>query len=72
MICQKKLDVRLMDASAIAAAVGLPGRINSSVQTAFFLLSGVLPQEEAITIWKKTIEKTFKKKGQKVVDMNIA
>lgn len=62
----------LMDASDISARAGLPGRINSAMQTAFFMLSGVLPTERAIEIWKKTIIKTFTKKGQKVVDMNLA
>lgn len=72
LIAQKKLKVMLMDASAISAKAGLPGRINSAMQTAFFMLSGVLPVDKAIEIWKKTIVKTFTRKGQKVVDMNIA
>jgi Pyruvate/2-oxoacid:ferredoxin oxidoreductase gamma subunit len=63
MIAEKQLKLMLMDASEISNASGLPGRINSAMQTAFFMLSGVLPQEKAIDIWKKTITKTFKKKG---------
>lgn len=53
-----------MDASEISIQAGLPGRINSAMQTAFFMLSGVIPKEEAIAIWRKTIIKTFKKKGE--------
>ncbi|NBK26633.1 MAG: pyruvate:ferredoxin (flavodoxin) oxidoreductase, partial [Spirochaetia bacterium] len=62
MIAAKNLKVMIMDASDISMKAGLPGRINSAMQTAFFMLSGVLPQEKAIQIWRKTIEKTFKKK----------
>ena len=72
MIREKSLKLKIMDASAVALKVGLPGRINSGMQTAFFLLSGVLPIDEAITIWKNTIIKTFKKKGEAVVNQNIA
>jgi len=71
MIADKQLKLMLMDASEISVACGLPGRINSAMQTAFFMLSGVLPQDKAIAIWRKTIEKTFKKKGQAVIDKNL-
>jgi len=43
MIAEKKLKVMAMDASDISNKAGLPGRINSAMQTAFFMLSGVLP-----------------------------
>jgi len=62
----------IMDASAISQEAGLPGRINSAMQTAFFMLSGVLPKDKAIEIWRKTIVKTFKKKGESVVNKNLA
>lgn len=70
MIAEKKLKVMLMDASDISMKAGLPGRINSAMQTAFFMLSGVLPQDQAIEIWKKVIYKTFHKKGDEIVRMN--
>ncbi|CAL5970181.1 Pyruvate-flavodoxin_oxidoreductase 4 [Hexamita inflata] len=72
MIAAKNLKLMVMDASDISDKAGLPGRINSAMQTAFFMLSGVLPQEKAIEIWKKTIVKTFKKKGESVVNKNLA
>lgn len=59
MIAEKELVLKVMDASDISQQAGLPGRINSAMQTAFFMLSGVLPQDKAIAIWKKTITKTF-------------
>lgn len=72
MIAEKHLKVMIMDASEISEKAGLPGRINSAMQTAFFMLSGVLPQEKAIELWRHTIEKMFKKKGAEVINKNLA
>lgn len=36
------------------------------------MLSGVIPQDKAISIWKKTIEKTYKRKGAEVINKNLA
>lgn len=48
------------------------GRINMIMQTCFFKLAGVIPADEAIGYIKKAIAKTYAKKGQEVVDKNIA
>ncbi|MCG8387126.1 MAG: pyruvate:ferredoxin (flavodoxin) oxidoreductase [Cytophagales bacterium] len=69
-IRDKKIKVYAIDAAKIAKSVGLGGRINSVMQTAFFKLSGVLPEEEAIALIKQYIEKQFKRKGQEIVEMN--
>jgi len=69
-IVEKKVKVYSIDASKIAKSVGLGGRINSVMQTAFFKLSGVLPEEEAIGMIKKYIEKQFARKGPEIVEMN--
>ncbi len=69
-IIEKKVKVYTIDASRIAKDVGLGGRINTVMQTAFFKLSGVLPADEAISLIKKAVEKQFKKKGQEIVEMN--
>ncbi|MFY0652768.1 MAG: pyruvate:ferredoxin (flavodoxin) oxidoreductase [Cyclobacteriaceae bacterium] len=66
----KKLKVYAVDASKIAKSVGLGGRINTVMQTAFFKLSGVLPEDEAIALIKKYIEKQFMRKGREIVEMN--
>jgi len=66
----KRVKVYTIDASKIAKSVGLGGRINSVMQTAFFKVSGVLPQEEAIDLIKKYVEKQFARKGQEIVEMN--
>ncbi|MFA6793400.1 MAG: pyruvate:ferredoxin (flavodoxin) oxidoreductase [Candidatus Neomarinimicrobiota bacterium] len=69
-IIDKKIKVYNIDALKIAEEVGLGGRINTVMQAAFFIISGVLPKKESIALIKKAIEKTYKKKGQEVVDMN--
>jgi len=46
-------------------------RTNTVMQTCFFALAGILPREEAIAKIKQSIQKTYGKKGQEIVDMNI-
>ena len=69
-IIEKKVKVYTIDASSIAKEVGLGGRINTVMQTAFFKLSGVLPADEAIELIKSAVEKQFKSKGREIVEMN--
>ncbi len=69
-IINKKLKFYNIDALAISKANGLGARINSVMATAFFHLSGVLPSEKAIGLYKKAIEKTFKRKGEEVIQKN--
>ena len=69
-IIEKKVKVYTIDASSIAKDVGLGGRINTVMQTAFFKLSGVLPEDEAIALIKKAVEKSFASKGREIVEMN--
>ncbi|MFP5223335.1 MAG: pyruvate:ferredoxin (flavodoxin) oxidoreductase [Acidobacteriota bacterium] len=70
-IAKKKLKFFNIDAVKIAAGVGLGGRINMIMQTAFFKLAGVLPFEKAVELLKKSIHKAYGKKGEKIVQMNI-
>jgi len=69
-IIDKKIKVFNIDALKIAGELGLGLRINSIMQACFFKLSGVLPEDEAIALIKKAIEKTYGRKGQEVVQMN--
>lgn len=69
-IWKKKINVYAIDASKIAKNVGLGGRINSVMQTAFFKVSGVVPEAEAIALIKKYVEKQFARKGPEIVEMN--
>jgi pyruvate-ferredoxin/flavodoxin oxidoreductase len=70
-IAQKKLKFFNIDAVKIATEVGLGGRINMIMQTAFFKASRVLPVEEAVAFLKKEIKKMFGKKGDRIVQMNV-
>ncbi len=69
-IAEKKVKFFTMDAIKIAEEVGLGGRVNMIMQTAFFKLANVLPLDKAVELLKKAIVKTYGKKGQKIVDMN--
>ncbi|MBU1229755.1 MAG: pyruvate:ferredoxin (flavodoxin) oxidoreductase [Proteobacteria bacterium] len=70
-IAQKKLKLFTIDAVKIAGAVGLGGRINMIMQTAFFKLAKVLPIATAISLLKDSIQKEYGKKGDKIVKMNV-
>ncbi len=69
-IIEKKIKVYNIDALKIAQKVGLGARINTVMQAAFFKISGVLPEDEALKLIKGAIKKTFMKKGENVVKMN--
>ncbi|HPM01221.1 MAG TPA: pyruvate:ferredoxin (flavodoxin) oxidoreductase [Candidatus Cloacimonadota bacterium] len=70
-IIEKKIKFYNIDALTISNNVGLGARINTVMQTAFFLVSGVLDRKEALEMIKKSIEKSYIKKGQHIVDMNF-
>jgi len=70
-IAQKKLDFYNIDALKIAAQVGLGGRINMVMQAAFFHIAKVISPQEAFKYIKEAIKKTYGKKGEKIVQMNI-
>ena len=61
-----------IDAVKIASEIGLGGRINMIMQSAFFKLTGITPVEDAVKYLKESIVHSYGKKGQKVVDMNNA
>jgi pyruvate-ferredoxin/flavodoxin oxidoreductase len=71
-LIEKKLKFYVIDAVEVAKKTGMGGRINTIMQTCFFAVSGVLPPDEAIAKIKKTIEKTYAKKGMEVVQKNHA
>ncbi len=70
-IIEKKLKFYVIDGSGVAQAAGLGVKINTIMQACFFALSGVLPKEEAIERIKKSIEKTYRKKGKAVIEQNF-
>ncbi len=71
-IIKKKLRFYVIDGYAVAAETGMGRRINTVMQTCFFAISGVLPRDEAIGAIKHAIEKTYGKRGEKVVQKNFA
>jgi len=70
-IVEKKLKMYVIDAYKVARDAGMGGRINTVMQTCFFAISGVLPREEAIAEIKNAIRKTYGKKGERIVQMNL-
>ncbi|MCB2229229.1 pyruvate:ferredoxin (flavodoxin) oxidoreductase [bacterium] len=62
----------VIDAVSLAKELGLGARINMIMQTAFFLISDILPKDEAIKAIKDAIVKTYGAKGEKVVNMNFS
>ncbi len=71
-LAKKNIKFYAIDATEIADSVGLGSRINMVMQAAFFKLTEVIPIDDAIKYLKEGIEKTYKKKGQNIVDMNNA
>ena len=69
-LINKNAKLYIIDAVSLGLALGLGARINMIMQTAFFLISGILTQDEAITAIKNAIKKTYGKKGDNVVQMN--
>jgi len=70
-IINKKLKFYVIDAYSVARDTGMSKRINTIMQTCFFAISGVLPRDEAIAEIKHTIEETYGKKGDEIVQMNL-
>jgi pyruvate-ferredoxin/flavodoxin oxidoreductase len=71
-IIRKKLRFFVIDAIQVAGDAGMGGRINTVMQTCFFAISGVLPREEAIAAIKHSIEKSYGRRGEAVVQKNFA
>ncbi|HEX2960320.1 MAG TPA: pyruvate:ferredoxin (flavodoxin) oxidoreductase [Ignavibacteriales bacterium] len=70
-IIAKKLNFYVIDGYDVAKKTGMGTRINTIMQTCFFAISGVLPKDEAIEQIKKSIKKTYGKKGDEIVKKNF-
>jgi len=70
-IIEKKLKFYIINANDVASKTGMGGRVNTIMQTAFFAISGILPRDEAIAQIKKSIKKTYGKRGEAVVKQNF-
>ncbi|PKM72508.1 MAG: pyruvate:ferredoxin (flavodoxin) oxidoreductase [Firmicutes bacterium HGW-Firmicutes-16] len=70
-IADNKVRVYTIDAMRIAREIGLGNKTNAILQAAFFKLAKIMPEEDAVTYMKDAIRKTYGRKGEKIVDMNI-
>ncbi len=71
-IIDKELKFYSINAYEVAKQTGMGTRINTIMQTCFFYLSGILPQEQSIAKIKETIKKTYGRKGGDIVQKNYA
>jgi pyruvate-ferredoxin/flavodoxin oxidoreductase len=71
-IITKKLKFYVIDADEVAQKTGMGGRINTIMQTCFFAIAGILPRTEAINAIKHSIQKTYGKRGEAIVQKNFA
>ncbi|OHC08212.1 MAG: pyruvate:ferredoxin (flavodoxin) oxidoreductase [Planctomycetes bacterium RIFOXYD2_FULL_41_16] len=71
-LIDKKMKFYIIDAISLADELGLGSRINMIMQTAFFVISGIIPKDDAIKAIKTEIKKTYIKKGEEVVKLNYA
>ncbi len=70
-LINKKLKLYVIDAHRLAYEIGLGERINIIMQTAFFKLTGILPEATFTKAIEDSIRKTYAKKGEKIVNLNI-
>ncbi|WXR62965.1 pyruvate:ferredoxin (flavodoxin) oxidoreductase [Peptostreptococcaceae bacterium AGR-M142] len=69
-IADNEIEFYTLDATKIAAEIGLGNRTNTVLQSGFFKLASVIPYEDAVKYMKDAITKTYGKKGEKIVSMN--
>jgi len=70
-IIDKKIKMYAIDAQKVAEESGMGRRINTVMQVCFFAISGILPREESIEKIKDSITKTYSKKGDEIVRLNL-
>ena len=71
-IANNNIEFYIINAVKIAQEVGLGGRINMIMQSAFFKVANIIPVEDAIKYLKEAVVNTYSKKGEKIVNMNHA
>ncbi len=72
IIGKKKINLYIINATKIAAEIGLGGRTNTILQSAFFKISNIIPYDDAVKYMKAAALKSYGKKGEQVVNMNYA
>ncbi|MEG1555918.1 MAG: pyruvate:ferredoxin (flavodoxin) oxidoreductase, partial [Bacteroidales bacterium] len=71
-LAANKINMYIIDATKIAAEIGLGNRTNTILQSAFFKISGVIPYDLAVEQMKKFIVKSYGRKGESIINMNYA
>lgn len=69
-IAENHIKFYTIDATQIAKDLGLGGRINTILQSAFFSLTGIIPEDEAVRLMKEAATRSYGSKGEKIVSMN--
>lgn len=72
ILADRKINFYTIDGIKIGKEIGLGGRINTVLQSAFFKIADIIPAEKAKDLMKKAAYKSYSKKGQAIVDMNYA
>lgn len=70
-LLEKQISLYTIDAYAVAQRCGMGKRINTIMQTCFFAISGILPKDQAIRSIKDAVEKTYGKKGKRIIELNF-
>ena len=71
-LAKNNINFYIINATKIAAELGLGSRTNTIMQSAFFKIANVIPFEQAVEEMKKAIYKSYGKKGEDIVNMNYA
>ncbi|MBQ4532676.1 MAG: pyruvate:ferredoxin (flavodoxin) oxidoreductase [Alistipes sp.] len=71
-LAKNNINFYVINATKIAAELGLGNRTNTIMQSAFFKIANVIPFEKAVEEMKKAILKSYGKKGEDIVNMNYA
>ena len=69
-IADHNIKFYVIDGIKIGKEIGLGGRINTVLQSAFFKLANIIPEEQAIELMKAAAKATYGRKGDKIVQMN--
>ncbi len=69
-IAEHNIKFYTIDGIKLGKEIGLGGRINTILQSAFFVISGVIPKDDAIKYMKEAATKTYGRRGEKIVKMN--
>ncbi len=71
-MAENEVKFYIIDATKIATEIGLGNRTNTIMQAAFFKLANVIPYADAVKYMKEAVHKSYSKKGEEIIKMNIA